>query len=114
MPERSSWWEPPARDCWLPPMALPPDATSWWAMRSVRANNMTRLLIAFAASVAAAMGAQADACGLLTADAIRRATGEQVANAKATAQTAGKLRQSQCFYALPTFTNSISLTLTSA
>ena len=75
---------------------------------------MTRLLIAFAASVAAAMGAQADACGLLTADAIRRATGEQVTNAKATAQTAGKVRQSQCFYALPTFTNSISLTLTSA
>ena len=58
-------------------------------------------------------GAQSDACALLSSEAIRRATGEQATNTKATSQAAGKVRQSQCFYTLPTFTNSISVTLTS-
>ena len=31
---------------------------------------------------------------------------------KATQQTVGKLKQSQCFYTMPTFTNSISVTVT--
>ena len=59
-------------------------------------------------------GAPVDACRLLSTEAIRQATGETVVNTKATSQTKGKLRQSQCFYTLPTFTNSISLTVTSA
>jgi hypothetical protein len=58
-------------------------------------------------------GAQADACALLSQAAIRQATGEQVASTKATSQVTRKVRQSQCFYALPTFTNSVSVTLTS-
>jgi hypothetical protein len=58
-------------------------------------------------------GAQTDACALLSRAAIRQATGEQVASTKATSQVTSKVRQSQCFYALPTFTNSVSVTLTS-
>jgi len=73
---------------------------------------MFRLITAACAITASAKAVQADACSLLTAEAIRQAVGEQVAGAKATSQTAGKLRQSQCFYTLPTFTNSISVTLT--
>jgi hypothetical protein len=69
-------------------------------------------MAAACAITAFAQAVQADACSLLTAEAIRQAMGEQVAGAKATSQTLGKLRQSQCFYTLPTFTNSISVTLT--
>jgi len=58
--------------------------------------------------------AAGDACSLLPSEAVRQATGEAVASSKATTAAAGKLRQSQCFYTLPTFTNSISVTLTSA
>jgi hypothetical protein len=58
-------------------------------------------------------GAQTDACALLSSEAINRATGERVANTKATSETRGSVRQSQCFYTLPTFANSISVTLTS-
>jgi len=69
------------------------------------------MLAAFAVATAL-KAAQTDACTLLTPEVIRQATGEQVANTKGTSQTAGKVRQSQCFYTLPTFSNSISLTVT--
>jgi hypothetical protein len=81
-------------------------------MHTALASRAARLLAGFAVIVAV-KGAQTEACALLSSEAIRRATGEQVANTKATSQTTGKLRQSQCFYTLPTFTNSISVTLTS-
>jgi hypothetical protein len=81
-------------------------------MRIALASRTTRLLAGFAVAVAV-RGAQIDACALLSSEAIRRATGEQVTNTKATSQTTGKVRQSQCFYTLPTFINSISVTLTS-
>lgn len=74
--------------------------------------NKTIWLAAILAA-ASLKGAQTDACALLPPDAILKATGESATNTKATAQTAGKLRLSQCFYTLPTFTNSISVTLTS-
>jgi len=86
----------------------------WWEMHTARVNKMSlRIVAGFAIACASMKGAQGDACALLTSQAIYRATGESVANAKATAQTAAKVRQSQCFYTLPTFTNSISITLTS-
>jgi hypothetical protein len=79
------------------------------------ANRTAQLIAGFAIAMASMKGAaQADACGLLPSEAIRQATGEAVASRKATTAAAGKLRQSQCFYALPTFTNSISVTLTSS
>src|SRR5262249_42087279 len=56
--------------------------------------------------------AQADACALLSRAAIQQATGEAVASTKATAQSVRKVHQSQCFYAMPTFANSVSVTLT--
>jgi hypothetical protein len=71
------------------------------------------LWIAAAVALAAGCmeGAQGDACALLSPSAIRKATGEVATHTKATAQTVGKLRQLQCFYSLPTFTNSISVTV---
>jgi hypothetical protein len=81
-------------------------------MHIAMASRTARLLIGFAV-VVAVKGAQTSACALLSPEAIHRATGEQATNAKATSQTAGDVRQSQCFYTLPTFTNSISVTLTS-
>jgi hypothetical protein len=77
------------------------------------ANNCAFLIAALALSAASMQGAApADPCSLLPADAIRRTTGEAVAASKPSSATTGKLRQSQCFYALPTSANSISVTLT--
>jgi hypothetical protein len=81
-------------------------------MHTALASRTALLLLGFAV-VVAAKSSQTDACALLSSEAIRRATGEQATNTKATSQTARNLRQSQCFYTLPTFTNSISVTLTS-
>jgi len=77
--------------------------------------NRTAQLVAVLAIGAASMkgAAQAEACALLPSEAIRQATGEAVTAAKGATAIVGKLRQSQCFYSLPTFTNSISVTLTS-
>ena len=82
-------------------------------MHTALASKIARLLIGFALVVAAVKGAQTDACALLSSEAIRRATGEEVTDTKATSENRGRVRQSQCFYTLPTFTNSISVTLTS-
>jgi hypothetical protein len=82
-------------------------------MHTALASRTAWLLAGFAVISASVKGAQADACSLLSSEAIRRATGELATNTKATSQAAGKVRQSQCFYTLPTFTNSISVTLTS-
>jgi hypothetical protein len=78
------------------------------------ANRTARIIAGLAITVASMKGAaQADACALLPSEAIRQATGEAVSATKATTAAAGKLRQSQCFYTLPTFSNSISVTVTS-
>jgi hypothetical protein len=86
-------------------------------MHTALVSKTARLVAGFAAGfaiVAAPLqGAQADACALLSRAAIRQATGEPVASTKATSQVTRKVRQSQCFYTLPTFTNSVSVTLTS-
>ena len=56
----------------------------------------------------------AGACAILPAAAIQKVFGEVVTNAKPAAQTTGELKHSQCFYSLPTFTNSISVSMTAA
>lgn len=86
-------------------------------MTPMNAATGARLLLScgFAAllfGTAAMAGMQPDACSLLSPADIRKVTGEDVTNTKATAQSAGQLRSSQCFYTLPTFADSISLTLT--
>lgn len=50
-----------------------------------------------------------DACALLTGSEIQSVQGEAIKEAKLTAQVAGGLAISQCFFTLPTFNNSISL-----
>ena len=80
-------------------------------MHTALVSKSLRLLAGFTLALSL-RAASVDACGLLSPEAIRQATGEEVTNTKLTSQTAGKVRQSQCFYALPTFANSISVTLT--
>jgi hypothetical protein len=53
-----------------------------------------------------------DACSLLTSDEIKAIQGEAVQTLKATPPSEGELASSQCFFALPTFINSISLQVT--
>jgi hypothetical protein len=53
----------------------------------------------------------ADACALLSDGVIRKLQSESVKDKKRTQTTNGPLMVSQCFYSLPTFANSISVTL---
>jgi len=53
-----------------------------------------------------------DACSLLTSDEIRSVQGESLKETKSSGGVEGGFKRSQCFFALPTFNNSISLVLT--
>lgn len=53
-----------------------------------------------------------DACSLLTSDEIRSVQGESLKETKLSGGVEGGFKKSQCFFALPTFNNSISLVLT--
>lgn len=81
-------------------------------MRTALVSRRAHLFVAFAL-VITAKGAQTDACALLSPETIVRIMGEHVATTKPTSQTTGNLTIAQCIYSLPTFTNSISVTLTS-
>lgn len=53
-----------------------------------------------------------DPCGLLTSQEIESVQGEPVKDSQSSSKTGGGLIVSQCYFALPTPANSISLTLT--
>jgi hypothetical protein len=53
-----------------------------------------------------------DACALLTSQEIRSVQGESLKETKASSKAEGGFSISQCFFTLPTFTNSISLAVT--
>jgi len=73
-----------------------------------------RALLVWGAIVAGPLAGQhnSDACGLISAATIQKTFGEALRAAKATSQIKGDLRFSECFYTLPTFTNSISVSVT--
>jgi len=56
-------------------------------------------------------GAALQACSLLTSEEIQAVQGEPVKEAKETAQAEGSFTISQCFFQLPSYSNSISLTV---
>lgn len=56
--------------------------------------------------------AKIDACSLLTGPEIRSVQGESLKETKASGTAEGGFTISQCFFTLPTFTNSISLAVT--
>jgi hypothetical protein len=64
------------------------------------------------AAQSATAKADVDPCSLLTSDEIRSVQGEPVKETKASQQASGGLVSLQCYYGLPTSTNSISLALT--
>ena len=53
-----------------------------------------------------------DACSLLTSDEIRSVQGESLKETKLSGGVEGGFKRSQCFFALPSFNNSISLVVT--
>ena len=57
------------------------------------------------------MTVAASPCSVIPNAAIERTLGEKVSNAKPVSQMTGELRYAQCFYSLPTFTNSISVSV---
>ncbi len=58
---------------------------------------------------AAIVKPKVDACGLLTSDEVQAVQGEAIKETKLSGQATGGFNMSQCFFTLPTFTNSISL-----
>jgi hypothetical protein len=56
--------------------------------------------------------AKTDACALLSSNDLKSIQGEPIKETKLTARADGGFAISQCFYTLPTFTNSISLAVT--
>jgi hypothetical protein len=56
--------------------------------------------------------AQTDACALLNAEEVKAVQGEVIRETKLSARSDGGFNISQCFFTLPTFTNSISLSVT--
>jgi hypothetical protein len=72
-------------------------------------NMLTALL--FMMGTAAATPRLPNACQLLTARDIARVQGEEFKSAKLTESDANGLTVSQCFYALPSFTSSVSVDL---
>ncbi|HLY16785.1 MAG TPA: hypothetical protein VKR61_06150 [Bryobacteraceae bacterium] len=82
-------------------------------MHTALVSNTVLLVAASIIIAAPVKGVPTDACTLLSRASIRTQTGEQVASTKATSRASRDVLQSQCFYALPTFTNSVSVTLIS-
>lgn len=64
------------------------------------------------AAQAAAPKGDVDPCSLLTSAELQAVQGEPLKETKAGGQAAGGLLNLQCFYTLPTFSNSVSLALT--
>ena len=71
----------------------------------------TLLLLALVSAQAAVLP---DACSLLSQAATEKVMGEDITDRKPTVQNTGSVRSAQCFYTARTFSNSISITLTSA
>jgi hypothetical protein len=70
------------------------------------ASSPTTLVTPAAATVAKP---KVDACALLTSKEVESVQGEAIKETKLSGQSAGGYSMSQCFFTLPTFTNSISL-----
>lgn len=62
-----------------------------------------------AAQVATAVKPKVDACAMLDSKEIQTVQGEAVKETKLSGQAGGGLQISQCFFTLPTFSNSVSL-----
>lgn len=66
------------------------------------------------ATGSAATGPKIDSCKMLTSDELKAVLGESLKETKASDRADGGFNVSQCFYALPTFSKSVSLSVTSA
>jgi hypothetical protein len=73
--------------------------------------NMLSALLFLMGTAAATPSRSPNACQLFTAREMARVQGESFRSAKLTESDSGELRISQCFYALPSFTNSVSVDL---
>ncbi len=100
-----------ASACQKPPSSQPVTVKSDISRTaSNSAANQAQSPIATPAS--AEPRAKIDVCALLTSSEIQAVQGEPVKEAKLSGQTDGGFNVSQCFFALPTFANSISLSVT--
>lgn len=90
-----------------PPVATSPQTSAGNSSPSSSPASQPSLPSSTADS--SATKARLDACALLTSKDIESVQGEAVKETKLTGQTAGGISVSQCFFTLPTFTNSVSL-----
>jgi hypothetical protein len=94
------------------PVNSPQTAVECSTPLSTSASPTTQQGIPPATADAAAAKPRVDACALLTSKEIEAVQGESVKETKLSGQSAGGLSVSQCFFTLPTFTNSVSLQVT--
>lgn len=97
------------------PQARSESATSESASPTTQSGTQSNAPPAIAADVQSTKGkptGRLDSCTLLSATEIQAIQGEALKETKASAGSARGFNVSQCFFTLPTFTNSISLVLT--
>jgi hypothetical protein len=96
-----------------PPSNQQPPTTNQTAATSPGQTNAGAATPAQSPSAqAAAAKGDVDPCSLLTSAELQAVQGEPLKETKANQQAAGGLLNLQCFYTLPTFSNSVSLALT--
>lgn len=94
-----------------PPMTDQPAVLPQAAVASPSPLTLPKQPAASAANAQSKQG-QLDTCALLSDKEIQQVQREAVKERKASRRSEGGLNFSQCFFALPTFTNSISLAVT--
>src|SRR6267143_1124463 len=87
-------------------VTVPPAATP---QTTVAASSSANPDIAAATVASEASKSKLDACGLLTGKDLQLVQGEALKETKPSTRSDGGFIISQCFYTLPTFTNSVSL-----
>jgi hypothetical protein len=95
--------------CGKPAMTQPTPAPSESTAASPRPNNMNATP---SASMSPVAKVKFDACMLLTSAEIQAVQGEPLKETNLSERTSGDFVTTQCYYALPTPSNSISLSLT--
>lgn len=94
-----------------PNVAAPAEAVTETTQAPATAAQLTTQPVSTTSSEQPAK-AKTDACALLSNKEVQKIQGESIKETKLTARSDGGFSISQCFFTLPTFTNSISLAVT--
>ena len=95
--------------CKSPNTTQPANTSSGMSETSTASSSPSQSGSPSAAQIATAVKPRVDACAMLNSKEIEAVQGEALKETKLSGQAGGGLQISQCFFTLPTFSNSISL-----